>query len=49
MQTVFFFFFFFAKRRDSRSAVVSYWRKYVHFVQINRLGYLNLAKNSVAR
>ena len=32
---------------DSRGAVVSYWRKYVHEVLINRLGGLSLHRKSV--
>ena len=32
---------------DSRRAVVSYWRKYVHEVMVNRLGGLNLPRKSV--
>ena len=34
---------------DSRGAVVSYWRKYVHEVLVNRLGGLSLPRKSVAR
>ena len=34
---------------DSRGAVVSYWRKYVHEVLVNRLGGLSLPKKSVVR
>ena len=33
----------------SRGAVVSYWRKYVHEVLINRLGGLSLPRKSVVR
>ena len=33
----------------SRRAVVSYWRKYVHEVLVNRLGGLNLPRKSVVR
>ena len=33
----------------SRGAVVSYWRKYVHEVLVNRLGGLNLPRKSVVR
>ena len=33
----------------SRRAVVSYWRKYVHEVLVNRLGGLSLARKSVVR
>ena len=33
----------------SRRAVVSYWRKYVHKVLVNRLGGLSLPKKSVVR
>ena len=34
---------------DSRGAVVSYWRKYVHEVLVNRLGVLSLPRKSVVR
>ena len=34
---------------DSRRAVVSYWRKYVHKVLVNRLGSLSLPRKSVVR
>ena len=34
---------------DSRGAVVSYWRKYVHQVLVNRLGGLSLPRKSVVR
>ena len=34
---------------DSRRAVVSYWRKYVHEVLVNRLGGLSLPRKSVFR
>ena len=34
---------------DSRGAVVSYWRKYVHKVLVNRLGGLSLPRKSVVR
>ena len=33
----------------SRRAVVSYWRKYVHKVLVNRLGGLSLHRKSVVR
>ena len=33
----------------SRRAVVSYWRKYVHQVLVNRLGGLSLPRKSVVR
>ena len=33
----------------SRRAVVSYWRKYVHDVLVNRLGGLSLPRKSVVR
>ena len=33
----------------SRKAVVSYWRKYVHEVLVNRLGGLSLPTKSVVR
>ena len=35
--------------RFSRTAVVSYWRKYVHEVLVNRLGGLSLPRKSVVR
>ena len=34
---------------DSRRALVSYWRKYVHEVLNNRLGGLRLPRKSVVR
>ena len=34
---------------DSRRAIVSYWRKYVHEVLVNRLGDLSLPRKSVVR
>ena len=34
---------------DSRRAVVSYWRKYVHEVLVNRLGGLSLPRKPVIR
>ena len=34
---------------DSRGAVVSYWRKYVQEVLVNRLGGLSLPRKSVVR
>ena len=34
---------------DSRGAVVSYWRKYVHEVLVNRLEGLSLPRKSVVR
>ena len=33
----------------SKGAVVSYWRKYVHEVLVNRLGGLSLPRKSVVR
>ena len=33
----------------SRRVVVSYWRKYVHEVLVNRLGGLSLPRKSVVR
>ena len=33
----------------SRKAVISYWRKYVHEVLVNRLGGLSLPRKSVVR
>ena len=35
--------------RFSRRAVVSYWRKYVHEVLVNRFGGLSLPRKSVVR
>ena len=34
---------------DSSRAVVSFWRKYVHKVLVNRLGGLSLPKKSVGK
>ena len=34
---------------DSRKAVVSYWRKYVHEMLVNRLGCLSLPRKSVVK
>ena len=34
---------------DSRGAVVSYWRKYVHEVLVNSLGSLSMPRKSVVR
>ena len=34
---------------DSRRTLVSYWRKYVHEVLVNRLGGLSLPRKSVVR
>ena len=34
---------------DSIRAVVSYWRKYLHVVLVNRLGGLSLPRKSVVR
>ena len=34
---------------DLRRAVVTYWRKYVHEVQVNHLGGLSLPRKSVVR
>ena len=42
-------YFRFSFRCFSRGAVVSYWRKYVHEVLINRLGGLSLPRKSVVR
>ena len=38
------FFFGSVPSADSRRAVVSYWRKYVHEVLVNRLGGLSLPR-----
>ena len=43
------FFYHYFSFPDSRGAVVSYWRKYVHEVQVNRLGDLSLPRKSVVR
>ena len=40
---------FFSPSADSRRVVVNYWRKYVHEVQVNRLGVLSLPRKSVVR
>ena len=40
---------YFSLYRFSRRAVVSYWRKYVHEVLVNRLGGLSLPRKSVVR
>ena len=42
-------FFFVSSSIDSRRIVVSYWRKYVHEVLVNRLGGLSLPRQSVVR
>ena len=39
----------FVSPADSRRAVVSYWRKYVHEVLVNRLGGPSLPRKSVVR
>ena len=39
----------YAARPDSRRTAVSYWRKYVHEVLVNRLGGLSLPRKSVVR
>ena len=39
----------FKRLQDSRGAVVSYWRKYVREVLVNRLGGLSLPRKSVVR
>ena len=41
--------YFFSPSAFSRRAVVSYWRKYVHEVLVNRLGGLSLPRKSVVR
>ena len=41
--------YFVSPSADSRGAVVSYWRKYVHEVLVNRLGGLSLPRKSVVR
>ena len=43
------YFFFGSPSAFSRRAVVSYWRKYVHEVLINRLGGLSLPRKSEVR
>ena len=40
---------FVSRSADSRKAVVSYWRKYVHEVLVNCLGGLSLPRKSVVR
>ena len=40
---------FFSPTADSKGAVVSYWRKYVHEVLVNRLGGLSVPRKSVVR
>ena len=40
---------FISPSADSRRAVVSYWRKYVHGVLVNRLGGLSLPSKSLVR
>ena len=41
--------YFLSPSADSRGEVVSYWRKYVHEVLVNRLGGLSLPRKSVVR
>ena len=41
--------FIVAYQQSLRGAVVSYWRKYVHEVLVNRLGGLSLPRKSVVR
>ena len=41
--------YFLSPSAFSRSAAVSYWRKYVHEVLVNRLGGLSLPRKSVVR
>ena len=36
-------------RAGSRKAAVSYWRKYVHLVLVERLGGVRLPRNSVIK
>ena len=40
---------FLSPSADSRRAVVSYWRKYVHEVMVNRLEGLSLPRKSIVR
>ena len=40
---------FVSSSADSRRAVVSYWRKYVHEALVDRLGGLSLPRKSVVR
>ena len=40
---------FLSPSADSKRAVVSYWRKYLHEVLVNRLGGLSLPRKSVVR
>ena len=39
----------FKKGNDNTQVIVGYWRKYVHFVLVNRVGDLSLSRNSVSR
>ena len=39
--------YFHSRAADSRGAVISYWRKYVHGVLVNRLRGLSLPRKSV--
>ena len=41
--------YFISPSADSRRAIVSYWRKYVHKVLVNRLWGLSLPRNSVVK
>ena len=41
--------YFVSPSADSRRAVVSFWRKYVHKVLVHRLGGLSLPRKSVVR
>ena len=41
--------YFLSLSADSRRAVISYWRKYVHEVLVNCLGGLSLPRKSVVR
>ena len=40
---------FISPSTDSRRAVISYWRKYVHLVLVKGLGGLSLPRNSAVR
>ena len=41
--------YFVSPSADSRGTVVSYWRKYVHEVLVNRLGGLSLPRKSIVK
>ena len=41
--------YFLSPSADPRRAIVSYWRKYVHEILVNRLGGLSMPRESVVR